>query len=139
MKQHLKTIPDFSLYHTRYFSKNTGFSLTLCVAGCYITAIIPDFVPNIPHFLKKSSSHLHCAGLHPHVPAAYVGRPARPDDLDERFYDEEACRMVGKISASDQLIFSPNSQRTCEDGHACQWEAPCRCMPSNSRGSIRVC
>ncbi len=34
-------------------------------------------------FLQKSSNHLYCAEPQPHVPAAYVGRPGRPADLEE--------------------------------------------------------
>jgi hypothetical protein len=87
--------------------------------------------------LQKSSYHLDCAGLQPHVPAAYVGRPGSPNDLEQPFYHEEACRRVGTVLGSELPDFPPNSQRTCEDWLA--WEAPCRDTDSNSRALIRDC
>ncbi len=65
-------------------------------------------------FLQKSRNNLDCAVQHPHVPSAYVGRPARQDDLEEPFCDEEACSRVEIVSGSELPDFSPNIQRTCE-------------------------
>ncbi len=50
----------------------------------------------------------------------YVGRPACPDDLEEAFSYEEACRRVGTVSGSEQPDFSPNMELTCDDGSYCE-------------------
>ncbi len=90
-------------------------------------------------FLQKSSNnHLYCAGPQPHVPAAYVGRPAHPDDLEEPFCNEEACRRVGTVSGSEQpddevvrmrcLIMRRRCIDAAADAHARRWERACMSM-----------
>jgi hypothetical protein len=82
-KSHLQTIRIFLQIYQFFLQIIPDFSPNFSVAGCHITDVILDFFSIYHTFLQKSSNRLDCAGLLPHVPAAYVGRTTRLDDLEE--------------------------------------------------------
>jgi hypothetical protein len=107
-------IPDFPpnvLKSTGYFSKRVWLGVILRMSY--------RISPQIYHIcIERERIHLDDADLLPDVPAAYVGRPTRPDDLEGPLCDEEACRKVGTVSGSEQPDFSPIMERACADESA---------------------
>jgi hypothetical protein len=118
-KSHLPTIPDFSPKHTGFFSKSyricfqsiPDFSPSFWNSSCLVCLDVifrmsyQIFLQTYHIFLQKSSNCLDCPGPQPHVPAAYEGRTARQDDLEEPFCDEKPAAGWGQAQGLNNRIF----------------------------------